>query len=541
MTTTMTPTHPTRRRVAGLLATAPLALAAALSLHLPAQAQGAETPRHGGTVRYIIPVNLSSLIPLTTSSGGNIDIGPKVNEGLLTYDRQLNPKPQLATAWTVSRDGLQYRFSLRPGVKWHDGRDFTSADVAFSLQTLSRTHPRGRQTLSNITAIQTPDAHTVVLVLNKPAPYLITALSAAEAPIIARHLYEGTDPLTSKYNSAPVGTGPFVFKEWVQGSHVTLERNPNYWDKGKPYLDRLVFRFIPDVAARAATLEAGEAEFGNGAVALADVERLRKLPNLVVNTDQWPYWGNHQQLYFNFEHPVLKNREVRRAIAQALDLQAYNRLVWFGQGVLSASPLGKAQTTFHDPSIKHQPYDPKAAEALLDAAGHKRGPNGTRFTLRLLYNSFLERRTPEFIRQQLAKVGIDAVIESYDIATYVKKVYTDRAFDITAEGLTNLFDPTVGVQRVFWSKNFKIGLPFSNASHYDNPEADRLLEAAADEADTEKRRQLWFAFQKLIAEDVASVEFGANPNITVVSKKLRNYADHGEGSRNNFAETWLAP
>lgn len=219
---------------------------------------------------------------------------------------------------------------------------------------------------------------------------------------------------------------------------------------------------------------------------------------------------------------------MRRAIAQAIDVQAYNRLVWFGQGVVSASPLGKALKTFHDPSIRHQPYDPKAAEALLDAAGLKRGPNGSRLTLRLLYNSFLERRTPEFMRQSLARVGIDAVIENYDIATYVKKIYTERTFDITAESLTNLFDPTVGVQRVFWSKNFKIGLPFSNASHYDNPEADRLPEAAADEGDTKRRRQLWFAFQRLVAEDVASVEFRANPNITVVSKKVRGFADHGE-------------
>ena len=525
-------TWPALRRV--------IAVGAVLGALVGAQ-QALAQPRAGGTLNWLVNPIPTGLVPLTTSAGGNTDIGPKVVEGLLTYDYDLKPKPLLATAWTVSPDGLQYRFELRRGVKWHDGRDFTSADVAFSILTLKQMHPRGRATFANVTEVRTPDAHTAVLVLGKPAPYLLTALASAESPIVPKHLYEGTEIASNKHNTAPVGTGPFVFKEFVQGSHAIFERNPNYWDKPKPYLDRLVVRFIPDAVARAAALESGAVDLGNAVIPLSDVERFRKLPNLSVDSDQWPYWGNHQQAYFNLDSPVLKNIEVRRAIAHAVDVNAYNNVVWYGYGKVSASPIGVAMSRYHDSSIKHQPYNLRQAEALLDAAGHRRDANGVRLKLRLLFNPFLERRTADFLRQSLARVGIDAEIESYDFATYVRKVYTERAFDITAESLLNTFDPTLGVQRVFWSKNFRIGLPFSNVPHYENAEVDRLLEAAAIEPDESRRRQQFVAFQQQVAADIPSIEFGANPNITVVAKKVRNYAPTAEGVRGSFAELYLAP
>ena len=145
------------------------------------------------------------------------------------------------------------------------------------------------------------------------------------------------------------------------------------------------------------------------------------------------------------------------------------------------------------------------------------------------------------MRQSLGRIGIDAVVESYDFATYVNKAYTERAFDITLESLTNLFDPTVGVQRVFWSKNFKVGLPFSNAAHYVNPEVDRLLEAAAIEVDEDKRRQLFIDFQQIVHRDVPSIELGANPAITVVAKKVRDYGPTGEHIRGSFADLYIRP
>lgn len=519
-----------------------LALSTASLMSLTGPAALAQA-KHGGTLNWAVNPVPSSIVPLTTTAGGNTEIGPKIVEGLLTYDEELRPKPLLATAWSISKDGLQYKFELRRGVKWHDGKDFSSADVAFSINTLKQVHPRGRATFANVTEVRTPDAHTAVIVLSKPSPFLLTALAAAESPIVPKHLYEGSDVAASKYNSAPVGTGPFVFKEWVQGSHIILERNPNYWDKPKPYLDRVVVRFVTDSAARAAALESGSLDLGagGGGIPLTDVERFKKLPNVNVESRNWAYVGDHQQIYFNLDTPALQKLEVRRALAQAIDLNAFNRTVWLGLGKLSASPIGTLQSRYHDKSIQPYPFNAKQAEADLDAAGYKRDAQGTRLKLRLLYNPFVDRRAVDFVRQSLGRIGVDANIEAYDFATYVTKAYTERAFDITFESLTNIFDPSVGVQRIFWSKNFKVGLPFSNAPHYVNPEVDRLLEAAAVEVDETKRRELFVAFQQQVHKDIPSIEVGANPNVTVSSKRVHQYAPTGEGIRGSFSELYLAP
>jgi peptide/nickel transport system substrate-binding protein len=300
---------------------------------------------------------------------------------------------------------------------------------------------------------------------------------------------------------------------------------------------------VLDSAARAAALESGAADLGSGTggIPLSDVERFKKLPGIEIDTRVSPYVGAHQQIYFNLDTPALQKIEVRRAIAQSIDVDAFARTVWYGYGTVSASSIGTGISRYHDASIKPYPFDPKAAEAALDAAGFPRGAGGVRLKLRLLYNPFQERRAADFVRQSLGRVGIDAAIENYDFATYVTKAYTDRAFDITLESLTNLFDPTVGVQRVFWSKNFKVGLPFSNAAHYVNPEVDRLLEAAAVEVDENKRHRLFIDFQQTVYRNIPSIELGANPAITVLAGKVHDYAPTGEHLRGSFAALYFQP
>ncbi|QEI07666.1 ABC transporter substrate-binding protein [Pigmentiphaga aceris] len=519
-----------------------------LSLSLGAVAQTASTTaapvptdaaKRGGTLTWIVTPEPAAFVPLTTTAGGSTDLGPKVVEGLFNFDVKLQPIPALATAWQVTPDGLRYTFTLRKGVKWHDGKDFSAADVVFSIETLKTVHPRGRVTFANVRSIEAPDAHTVILLLDKPAPYLLTALDGAESPIIPKHLYEGKDIASNPLNNAPIGTGPFVFKEWVRGSYVKLERNPNYWDQPRPYLDAIVARFIPDAAARAAALESGEVQLGNKVIPLSDIERFKALPKITVDITAWPYVGDHQQIYFNLDSEPFKRREVRLAVAQALNLDVFAKTIWYGHGVPSATPIGAA-SPFHNPAIKRYPYDVKAAEAALDAAGYKRGADGKRFAVRLLNNPFQDRRAADFVRQSLIRIGIDAELQTLDFATYVTRVYTDRAFDITLENLTNVFDPTIGVQRVFWSKNFKVGLPFSNAPHYVSADADRLLEAAAGEADAARRRALFFEFQEVIHRDIPSIELGANPNVTIAARNLHDWGVNAGGVRANLARAYFS-
>ncbi|MDI4657570.1 ABC transporter substrate-binding protein [Xanthobacter autotrophicus] len=523
--------------LAGLL-TASFAL---LSPHaLSAARAEAPQPVRGGVLRFLVEHEPSTLVTIAHTAGPTQRVSPKVTEGLLTYDLDFKPRPALASEWSVSPDGLSYTFKLRQGVKWHDGKDFTAADVAYSIKLLKEHHPRGRGTFASVTAVETPDPATAIIRLSKPAPYLLTALDANESPIVAKHIYEGTDPLTNKNGSAPIGTGPFIFKEWVRGSHIILDRNPDYWDTGKPYLDRVVVRFIADQSARSAAFETGELDLAGGPpVPYADLARVSALPGLGVEKHGYEYAGRMTQLYFNFERPILQDRRVRLAIAHAIDQQKLLDVVYFGYGKVAPSVVSPNLKAFFDPSIEPYGYDLKAANRLLDEAGYPRKADGTRFPLRLYANPFNTQASGDFIKQSLARVGIPVDFQFFDFSTYIQKTYTGRDFDLTLESLQNLFDPTLGVQRTLWSSNFRVGLPFSNASHYSNPDVDRLLEAAAVEADLQKRRQLWFAFQKIVYEDVAALGLIATDGVTIFNRKVKNHTIGVTGVDASFADIYI--
>ena len=341
-----------------------LALIGAATLASPAWSQA--TPPRGGTLTWIIPQEPAAFVPLTTSAGGSTELGPKVIEGLLAYDRELKPIAQLATGWQVSADGLRYEFTLRQGVKWHDGQPFTAADAAYSIATIKAVHPRGRVTFANVGAIETPDDHTLVLKLEKPA--LLPADGAVGLGIAdrAQASVRGRDVATNPRNNSPVGTGPFIFRNgcvaamcgWSAIRTIGTRPSPTWMSRSPDS-----FRRPP----RAAALESGEAQLANKSIALSDIDRFEKLKHVVVDVTPWPYVGDHQQIYFNFDSEPFRKREVRQAVAQSLNVEVFARTVWYGRGVVSASPIGKALTRFHDDQIRHYPYDVKAAEAALDA------------------------------------------------------------------------------------------------------------------------------------------------------------------------------
>ena len=516
-----------------------LAGAVAQTLDAPA----VETPRPGGALTFLVDPEPPVLLAIAHTAGPTTKVTAKTNEGLLAYDFDLNPKPQLATAWEVSPDGLAYAFHLREGVKWHDGEAFTSADVARSIALLKQYHPRGRNTFANVSAVETPDPLTAVIRLSKPAPFLLTAFAAQESPIVPAHLFPADqDPATNPAVNAPIGTGPFVFKEWVRGSHAVYARNPDYWDAGKPYLDRLVVRFIPDPAARAAAIEPGVVDSGGETpVPRGDVDRLRENPRLGFETRGNEYSGSVARIEFNLSNPYLKDLRVRQAIAHAIDRQVILDVVYYGQGRIATTPIGPNLAKWQAADTPVYDYDPAEAEALLDAAGYPRGADGVRFKLvhdPLPYGDS-PKRTGEYIQQALKAVGIDVELRSQDFAAYIKRVYTDRDFDFTNNLMGNTFDPTIGVQRLYWSKNFKKGVPFSNGSGWSNPEADAALEAAAVETDETKRAADFARFQELVYEDVPSITLLNYDQIAIFDKKVRDHTVGAGGLNESFADVWI--
>jgi peptide/nickel transport system substrate-binding protein len=264
--------------------------------------------------------------------------------------------------------------------------------------------------------------------------------------------------------------------------------------------------------------------------------RFKANPKFAVDDRVFAYPGSQFQMFFNLDTPILKDKKVREAIAHAIDIDAIVETVFYGYAKKSPSAISVALAPFHDPSIKGRAFDVALSNRLLDEAGHRRAANGFRFPMRLLINPFIDARLAEFIRQSLRRAGIEANTERLEFGAYVRAVYTDRAFDLTIESLSNTFDPTVGVQRGYWSKNFRPGLPFSNSANYSNPEVDRILEAAAVEIDPVKRKALWFQFQRLVFEDIPSVDLVAPIQVILANAKLKNYAPGAEGLGSNFAD-----
>lgn len=517
-------------------------LAGLSALALTGGRASAQVAKKGGTLTFLITTEPTSLVTIATVGTPSLTVSAKTTEGLLEYDYDIKPRPGLATEWSISPDGKTYTFKLRPNVKFHDGKPFTSADVAYSIQLLKTVHPRGRNTFANVVEVKTPDPLTAVIELGKPAPYLIKALTAAESPMLPRHLYEGTDPLANQNGNAPVGTGPYRFKEWVRGSHLIFERNPDYWNPDLPRIDRMVCKFVPDAGARSIAFENGSADIGyRTPVALADLERLKKLPHLVFSTDGTSYSYNVQCLQFNFDSQFFKNIKVRQAIAHSIDRAALLKTVVYGYGTVSHVPIAPGLKEFHDPTPSPYAFDLKKAEQLLDEAGFPRGANKIRFKVPLDYNPIGDdgRRTCEFIRASLSRIGIAVEVRSADLSAFAKRIYTDREFDMTYNGHSNLFDPTVGVQRIYWSKNFKKGVPFSNASNYNNPKVDALLEGAAVENDPVKRKAMFIEFQKIYAEEVPDISLYSPLYLTIKNKRVHEDSLTADGVESNMAQVWL--
>ncbi|MGI4815481.1 MAG: ABC transporter substrate-binding protein [Janthinobacterium lividum] len=531
------PIHPRRslRRPVCLL----LSISALAIVHTAS----AQTPVHGGTLFAVVQPEPTMLMTAVANQFPNGVVSVNIFDGLVSYDDHFKPHPDLAESWLVAPDGRTITFHLRHGVKWHDGVDFTSADVRYSvLEVWKKVHSRGRVTFGEVTDVETPDKYTAIFKLSHASPVIFSALNAMEAQVLPAHIYQGTDVATNPHDIAPIGTGPFRFKSWKKGQYVELERNPDYWDKGKPYLDRLIFRVIPDAATRAAALETGEVVYAPfDAVSLADVDRLRKVPSLVVDTRGYDWQSQYYMIEFNLRNPILKQLKVRQAIAYAINRQGLIDAAWYGLGKPATGPVPSTITTFYNPNVPHYDYAPAKAEQLLDQAGLPRKADGVRFTLNEDYMPFNDAfpNSAEYIRQNLKRVGITVNVRNQDLATYVRRVYGSYDFDLNTGQFSAFSDPQMGVFRQFWSKSSKAGIPWTNASGYASPQMDAAIEGAQNEPDAAKRHALIDTVQVLAQTDLPVLPLFEMKHFTVYNKRVHGLSDAVDGALTSLKDVWL--
>ncbi len=486
----------------------------------------AAEPRRGGTLVHLIQPEVPTLATYLSTSSPVSQAGTRAYSGLLEYDFQLNPTPSLAETWSVSDDGHTVTFKLQKGVVFHDGQPFTSADVRFGvLEVLKQVHPRGPANFREVYRIDTPDDYTAVFRLHNPAPYLLMALSSYESPIVPRHLFEGTDIRNSKYANAPVGCGPYRFVEWKRGQFIRFDSFPKYFKAGMPYLEHFVQRSIADSATRTAVLERGEAHLtGFGGVPYSDAKELGKLPHLAVTTKGYEMFSTETWLEFNARKPPFNNKKVRQAIAYAMDRQWIVDHIWFGFGKVATGPIASSLKQFYTADVRNYsvPNGLEMAERLLDDAGYKRNADGMRFQMTHDLTPYGEewQRFGEYVKERLDKLGIKVTLRYEDVATWLKRVYTDYDFEMTSNWVNGFADPVLGVHRIYDSRFIRKGTVFVNASGWSTPRTDEIMDKVSIELDPAKRAALYRELQKILVEEVPVVWVLENQFPTVYNKKF---------------------
>ena len=529
----------TRRAVLGT------AVGAAGAASLPQFAWAQATPRRGGTLVVAADTEPRNMNPAIAASNGVFYVSSKVVEPLaeMSYDGS-GLAPRLATEWNGSADGKTVTFKLRPGVTWHDGKPFSSADVAFSaMEVWKKAQNLGRVLFADLEAVQTPDAGTAVFRFSTPTPFqLIRNALPAVTAVVPKHIYEGGDVNTNPANNKPIGTGPFRFVEHKPGEFYRLAKNPTYWDRDKPYLDGIIYRVLPDPGAIAAAIEADQIQLAAfSAIPLSELPRLAAIKGVqVVNKG---YEGITYQLTVEINHrrKELGDPRVRRAIAQAIDKNFVVSTIFRGYATASSGPVPKFDKQFHAADVAVPGFDVVRANALLDEAGYPRQGGGMRFKLRLLPAPWFEqtRQMGDYLRQALRTVGIDVELVNNDSAGHTKAIYTDHGFDLAIGSPVYRNDPSISTT-ILYQGGLPAGVPFSNQYGYNDAAVNTLINKASETLDANARATLYRDFQRQVAQSQPLIHVAEFTFISVVRDRLNNVANNPRWVTSNWADVWLS-
>ncbi len=440
----------------------------------------------------------SFLNPVLAQDSASSEINGFVFNGLLKYDKDLILVGDLAESWEVKEGARpEITFTLRPGVRWHDGRPFTAEDVRFTYQTImdEKTNTVRRSDYELVDRLEVLDARHLRVIYKEP---FSPGLSSWTIGIIPRHLLAGSDINTTPFNRRPVGTGPFKFAEWVSDEKIALTANPDYFE-GRPLLDRIIYRIIPETSL-------SEIELLTGGIDLFSTyphqyQRMSRDPRLTLY--RYPSLG-YTYVGYNQNSVLFQDRRVRQALTMAINREEMITFILFGLGRQATGPF-PGHLWYADPKVTPWPFDPERARRYLKEAGWEDRDgdgilekDGKPFRFTLITNSGNEVRKDVgvLIQRYWRDLGIDVKLEMYEWSVFLKNFINPRHFDACILGWSLGVDPDA--YNIWHSKQIKDGFNFIG---YRNPVADRLWEAGRREYQPDKRRQIYYQLQALLAED----------------------------------------
>ena len=477
----------------------------------------------------------STLIPILATDSSSHAVAAQIYNGLVKYDKNLNIIGDLAESIEVSADGLEITFHLHRGVKWHDGAPFTSRDVLYTYRIIidPKTPTAYAEDFKQVKGIVASDDYTVRVTYASPfAP----ALASWGTSILPAHLLEGKDITRSPLARTPVGTGPYRFGEWVTGQKIVLESNHEYFE-GRPYIDRYIYRIIPDTSTMYMELKAGAIDLMN----LTPVQYARQTtsPGFRSRFNKYRYPSSgYVYMGYNLRHPLFKDKRIRQALTAAINKDELIHGVLFGMGQKAHGPIVPGRWAYN-PAVRDIDYDPRhAAEMLAKAGWREKNSNGIlirkakeknaegvvvekvkTFTFTILTNQGNQQRllTAQIIQQRLRFVGIDVKIRIVEWATFLKEFVDKGNFEVVMLGWNISQDPDM--YDVWHSSKTSPGE--LNFIGFKNPEVDRLLVEGRGTFDIEKRKKAYFRIQEILADEQPYTFLYVPDALPVVSSRIR--------------------
>lgn len=482
-----------------------------------------QEPKQGGALKVGITQQVLNLDPHVATAFSSFRVMEQIYEGLLRFDNQLQLQPALAESWTISPDGREYTFKLRPGVKFHDGTPLTAEDVKYSFERVlnPETSSPQRSRIALIEAMEVLSPTEIKFTLREPfAPFLDTMPLIS---IVPRNFEEKVgDP---KVNT--LGTGPFKLAEFGP-DFVRLVRNEAYWEDGLPYLDEVIIRQIPDPSTLRSALRTGQLDliFGFG-VDVTTAGSFAGLPDFKVISVPGL---NYSLLGIQNARKPFDDVRVRQALSLAIDRQQIAEIVYFGRSAV-AGPLPPAVSKWDPlPSSELPNYtrDVETAKALLEEAG------ATNLTFKIMPIPTVPEtiQIAQVIQAQLKDVGVETEVESVDFATFLQR-WRESDFDTFVSLNSGATDPDIHLFRHIHSTGSTNVFKFSDA------QVDELLERGRTTTDFEVRKEIYRELQVRIAEQVPFL-FLTYPEVFAVMKAdVKDFALLPSQSITSLRETWL--
>lgn len=499
-----------------------------------------EPPAYGDAIVVGSIGDASNLIPLLASDSASHDIAGLVYNGLVRYDKNLNLEGDLAESWEISKDGLVITFHLRKGVKWHDGADFTADDVMYTYKvTIDPKTPTAYSgDFLMVKKAEVLDNYTFRATYSKPfAP----ALASWGSAILPRHLLEGKDIAKSELARHPTGTGPYKFVEWKTGEKIVLESNHDYWE-GRPYIDRYVYRIIPDQATLFLELKSGGIDY-TGLTPL-QYARQTEFAEFKKGFNKYRYLSfSYTYLGYNLTNPLFQDRRVRKALSYGIDKQELVDGVLLGLGKPASGPY-KPGTWVYNDKVERYDYNPQKARELLAEAGWKDSngdgildKDGKPFEFTIMTNQGNESRakTVEIIQKRLKEIGISVKPRVMEWAAFLQRI-DKKDFESVVLGWTIGQDPDLFD---IWHSS-KTQPKELNFISYKNTEVDDLLVKARETFNQEERKNYYDRIQEILADDAPYTFLYVPDALPAVSSRFRGIEPAPAGIMHNFIK-WYVP